>query len=133
MRVLWHKYNWNKDSEEVSDLIFVIFMYPIISDPIAAITTTKNTLSEIIEQKKTEAKVMQLFSFKQIHQKISGEIFVPFNDQSNFKYQQLELNQKEKYLNLAKTETKSIQLMQVFAQKHHSEFHSICKSNSFSF
>ena len=92
-------------------------------------------MSDIIEQKKTEAKVMKLFSFKQNHQKRSDEIFVSSSDQSNFKYQQLELNRKEKYLNLAKTETKSDELMQkhhtctASAQKHHFEFHPICKSN----
>ena len=69
-------------------------------------------MSDIIEQKKTETKVMKLFSFKQNHQKRSDEIFVSSSDQSNFKYQQLELNRKEKYLNLAKTETKSDELMQ---------------------
>ena len=92
-------------------------------------------MSDIIEQKKTETKVMKLFSFKQNHQKRSDEIFVSSSDQSNFKYQQLELNRKEKYLNLAKTETKSDELMQkhhtctASAQKHHFEFHPICKSN----
>lgn len=78
---------------------------------------------------------MKLFPFKQNHQERSDENFDAFSDQFDFKYQQLELNQKEKYLNLAKT--KSIELMQkphtLFAKKHHSEFNPIRKSNFFSF
>ena len=76
---------------------------------------------------------MKLFTFKQNHQKRADRVPGTAIDHSNFKYQKLELNQKQEYLNLANTDTDSTQSTQnsrnTPTQKHHPGITPKCTSN----